>query len=380
MTSSTGAVLEQIQDTDWEALAHELGPGLAERAEQYDRTGQFVEASYGDLRAAGIFWMAIPAELGGGGATFADSCAAIRILGRHCASTALSLAMHTHPVATNVFKHRRGDEGATGILRRLVEQRLVVAGTGANDWLESSGEAVRVEGGFRVTAHKRFVSGAPGAQVFVTSAVYRGPSGPEVVHFSIPFAAAGVRIAETWDAMGMRGTGSHDVLLEEAFVPDGAVVTRRPAGVWHPMWDVVLPTAMPLIVSAYLGLAEAAAELATTGTAGKGAAMASTVGEMTTALTVAQLAVADMVAMNGNHGFRPGLERTSAILARKAIATEAVRETVELAAEVVGGQGFRKGHPMERLVRDARALHFHPLPARRQREFSGRVALGLDPV
>lgn len=365
--------------TDWEAVAHTLGPRLAERAPEYDRTGRFVEESYADLRGAEIFWMGIPGELGGGGATFSETCTVIRVLGRHCGSTALALAMHTHPVATNVVKYRRGDQDAGLILRRLAEARLVVAGTGANDWLASSGEAVRVDGGFRISAHKRFVSGAPGAQIFVTSAPYRTRSGIEVIHFSVPFTTPGVRIVETWDALGMRGTGSHDVMLDEVFVSDRAVVTRRPAGVWHPLWDVVLPTALPLITSAYIGVADAAAALAKTAAAGK-PALATPVGEMDHWHTVAELAWADMVARNRDFGFTPDREGSNAALARKAIITEATGNVVEIAADLVGGAGFRKGHPMERLVRDVRALHFHPLPARRQREFSGRIALGLDPV
>ena len=68
------------------------------------------------------------------------------------------------------------------------------------------------------------------------------------------------------------------------------------------------------------------------------------------------------------------------MLARKAVATEALKQAVELLAELAGGAGFRRGHPVERVVRDVRAMHFHPLPARRQRLFTGRVALGLDPV
>jgi len=90
--------------------------------------------------------------------------------------------------------------------------------------------------------------------------------------------------------------------------------------------------------------------------------------------------LADMVRINDNHGFAPTLEAADAILARKAIAADAVKNTVELAAELVGGPGFFQGHAMERIVRDVRAMHFHPLPARRQRVFSGRIALGYDPV
>lgn len=371
---------EAPTDRDWSRIAQELGSDFEARAQDTDRRGAFVEDNYRDLREQGVFWMGIPGTLNGGGASYAEISATIRELGRHCGSTALAFSMHAHPVALNVFKHLRGDEGATRTLKRIADNRLVIAGTGASDWLDSSGFAVRVDGGFRVTAHKRFVSGAPGAQVFVTSARYETEEGTEVLHFSVPFSADGVEIVETWDAHGMRGTGSHDVVLHEAFVPDGAIVARRPAGVWHPMWDAILPVAMPLITSAYLGLADRATALGLEAAKGKGAPLASSVGEMIDAHTVADLALADMVRINAEYGFVPSHATTSAVLARKALATEAVRRTVELASDLVGGPGFIKGHPMELILRDVRAMHFHPLPVRRQRELAGRVALGLDPV
>ena len=146
------------------------------------------------------------------------------------------------------------------------------------------------------------------------------------------------------------------------------------------MWNVVLPTALPLITAAYVGLAEAAVELAKTAAKRRGAELAPVVGEMTNALTVAQLALADMVRMNDNHRFTPTLELADAILTRKAIAADAVKSTVELASELVGGPGFSRGHPMERIVRDVRAMHYHPLPVRRQQVFSGRLSLGCDPI
>ena len=87
-----------------------------------------------------------------------------------------------------------------------------------------------------------------------------------------------------------------------------------------------------------------------------------------------------MIRGNHNHGFEPTDDLASETLARKTLVATAVMKTVELAAEIVGGAGFFKGHPMERIQRDVKACHFHPLPYRRQFEFSGRVRLGLDPV
>ncbi len=377
---STETRPEVHSEKSWEATARELGATFAERAAEVDRSGSFIADNYHDLRQHDLFWMGIPVEQGGGGASYPELAATIRELGRHCGSTALSFAMHTHPVAVNVFKHLRGDSGATRTLAKLAANHLVIAGTGANDWLDSSGRAVRVDQGFRVTAHKRFVSGAPGAQVFVTSARHDGDVGPEVLHFSVPFNADGIRIIETWDGLGMRGTGSHDVVMDDVFVRDEAIVTRRPAGVWHPMWDVVLPVAMPLITAAYVGMADSATALGRDAARRGGALLAGAVGEMTNALTVAEMALADLVRLTAEYGFVPGPATTAAVLARKAIATDSVKAAVELASELVGGPGFLKGHSIERIVRDVRAMHFHPLPARRQQEFAGRLALGLDPV
>jgi alkylation response protein AidB-like acyl-CoA dehydrogenase len=245
---------------DWANVARDIGEAFAARAAQHDRDGEFVAKNYADLKDRRLFSAAIPAELGGGGASHAEVCAIVREIGRHCGSTGLSYAMHSHPVCVNVFKHVRGDAKATAALTKIAAGELVVAGTGANDWLASNGEASEVEGGYRVNAHKRFVSGGPGADLFVTSAIVDGDDGPEVIHFAVPMASRGIEIQSNWDTLGMRGTGSNDIVMEDVFVAAEAVVARRPAGTWHPMWDVIVPVALPVIVACYVGLAEAAAE------------------------------------------------------------------------------------------------------------------------
>jgi alkylation response protein AidB-like acyl-CoA dehydrogenase len=370
----------QTPDYDWTEIAHDLGRRFAERAAHYDRTLEFVAENYRELREEKLFSAGIPEALGGGGAGHDQLCNIVRVLGSYCGSTALAFAMSTHPVAVNVFKHLKGDAKATETLRKLAAKELIVAGTGANDWLSSSGTAVRVEGGYRVSARKHFVSGSPSAHVFVTSTQYAGQDGTEVLHFSIPFSADGVRIEDNWRTLGMRGTGSHDITLEDVFVPDEAIVARRPAGAWHPMWNAILPVAMPLITACYVGLAEAASEYGVQSAKAKGPYLAAAVGEMTNSLTEARVMLSDMVRIADNYRFTPDVATASAILTRKSLAARAVKATVEKAAEIVGGAGFFQDHPLERIVRDVRAMHFHPLPEARQQIFSGRVALDRDPV
>lgn len=364
---------------DWLQVARMLGPHFADRASQHDTDGSFVAENYSQMKEHRLFSAGIPTALGGGGASYSDVCTIVRTLGQYCSSTALSYAMHSHPVIVNVFKHSRGDKQAAAALGKIAGSELVVAGTGANDWLASNGEAVEVEGGFIVNAHKRFVSGGPGADLFVTSAVHDGDDGPEVIHFAVPMSADGIEIQSNWDTIGMRGTGSNDILMNNVFVPAGAIVARRPVGTWHPMWDVIVPIALPIIVSAYVGLAEKAAELAVDAAIGK-SHLATAVGNMNNQLTMARLAADDMVRIVDELDFTPDLSLTDAALTRKTLAANAVRATVEAAADIVGGAGFFRGHTMERIVRDVRAIHFHPLPERIQQGFSGRLATGLSAI
>lgn len=364
---------------NWVEVARDLGGLFAARAAKHDREGKFVAENYADMKKVRLFSAGIPAELGGGGAAHSEICGLVGEIAQHCGSTALSFAMHSHPVMVNVFKHMRGDDKATATLAKIAANELVIAGTGANDWLASNGEAIETDGGFLVNAHKRFVSGGPGADVFVTSAVYDGDDGPEVLHFAIPFATKGVAIQSNWDTLGMRGTGSNDVLMKDVFVPDAAVVARRPVGFWHPMWDVIVPVALPIIVSAYVGLAEKAADIAVGHACGR-LDLAPTIGRMQNELAIAQIALQDSIRLVDELEFAPDMSITDAILRRKTIAANAVKNVVELAAELVGGSGFFRENTMERIVRDIRALHFHPLPERIQTNFSGRIALGLDPI
>jgi alkylation response protein AidB-like acyl-CoA dehydrogenase len=365
---------------NWNELASKLGGTLSKGTDERDTNNEFVTANYTLLREYGFFKMAIPRGLGGGEADYVDICDVIRELARHCGSTALAFAMHTHPVAVNVFKHLRSDENATATLRKIADNDLIIAGTGANDWLASSGEMVKVEGGYRVSAHKHFVSGSPGAQVFVTSANLESDDDREVLHFAIPFNSEGITRHSNWNTLGMRATGSNDVTLDKVFVPEEAIVARRPAGEWHTMWNVVLPTAMPLIMSSYVGLADAATEFAIKAAAKRPEGMAPVIGEMHNQHTLASIILKDMIRSNDNHRFTPTDDLASETLVRKTLVATAVMKTVELAAEIVGGAGFFKGHPMERIQRDVKACHFHPLPYRRQYDLSGRVLLGLDPI
>jgi len=149
------------------------------------------------------------------------------------------------------------------LLRSVASNNLVLVRSGGSDWIAGSGKAERVEGGWRITARKIFASGVPVGDVLVTSAVWDNPeSGPIVLHFPLPLKGGGVKVLNTWRVLGMRGTGSHDIVIDGAFVPDARSSCAVPRGKWHLLFYVISLLAIPLIYSVCLGVAEAARDIA----------------------------------------------------------------------------------------------------------------------
>lgn len=359
-----------------------LGPQFAARSAELDATDGFIAENYAAMKEAGLMTALIPMEYGGGGATYSEMCEFIRGMAHHCSSTALALSMHQHLVSAAVANDRAGRPGRP-LLDKVVAGNLQLISTGANDWLGSNGSAMRVEGGYRVTAVKPFASGSPSGNVLVTSCAYDDPvDGPIVMHFPVPTKAEGVEIMNDWQTMGMRATGSQTVRLTNVFVPDEAIALRRPRGGYHPAFSVILTVAMPVIMSAYLGAAEAAAAIARNKATARrdDPIVAIQTGEMETLLTTAQIARDDMVRMCNDFDFVPSAELASQILTRKTICAKHVMACAEKALELAGGSGFYRKTGLERLLRDVHGSQFHPLPEKRQHSFTGRLTLGLEPV
>ncbi len=369
----------QVAPIDWLARADALAPRLAAEAGRHDADDSFVAEAWARLKAEGFFSAHVPAELGGGGADYAELAAVIRRLGACCGSTALTYSMHSHLVAAAVWRWRNQNAPTDGLLKRVAAENLALVSSGGADWLKSAGTATRVEGGFRVTARKIFSSGCLAGDLLMTSAVLDDPeAGATVLHFAVPLSADGVSIRETWRVMGMRGTGSHDVELNEVFVPDAAISGRRPQGRWHPLFHIISLIAFPLIYAAYVGVAEGARakalEVARRRPADEG--LVQLVGEMENAFFAAEGALERMIRLAETA--QPGAEATSRAMIGRTHAAEAAIRTVELAMEVAGGGAFHRDLGIERAFRDVQGARFHPLQRKPQLRYTGRLALGLD--
>ena len=199
-----------------------------------------------------------------------------------------------------------------------------------------------------------------------------------MIHFVIPTKTQGVRIEPTWRTMGMRNTASHDIVLEDVLVPEGAVAIRRPRGKWHPLFHLLSIIALPLIYAVYLGVAEAAREraLALVRKRRPDDHLLQVVGEMENQLAAARVAHAHWVALID--GVQAGPESTSKAMIDRTLVARGVLGTADAAMNVAGGAAFFRANGLERLFRDAQGARYHPLQEGLQKTLSARFALGLE--
>jgi alkylation response protein AidB-like acyl-CoA dehydrogenase len=186
-----------------------------------------------------------------------------------------------------------------------------------------------------------------------------------------------VKVLDTWRALGMRGTGSHDIQIDGHVVPEAAVPARRKAGEWHPLFHIIATIAFPLIYSVYVGVAESARDIAI-GLARKKQSsqhMIHLAGRLETELAAARLAVESMLAATRLNA--PSANTINQVMIGKHLVTRHAIAAVELAMELAGGAGFYRAAGLERRFRDIQAARYHPLQTGPQAEYAGAMALGL---
>lgn len=359
-------------------IARELGPVLANRADAEPDEDKYVADNIALLKTSGLVEAGVPRELGGGGADIDELAAMLRTLAYHCGSTGLAFSMHTHQVAVPAWRWQHQKAAAVEpLLKRIASERILLLSSGGSDWIGGSGKAEKVEGGYRISARKIFTSGAPTGDILMTGAILETDEGPMVLHFGIPMSSPHVKVLDTWRTLGMRGTGSHDVLIEGHVVPEAAVAVRRKAGEWHPVFQIIATIAFPLIYAVYVGVAESARDiaigLAKRKTPGRHAI--DLAGRMDTELTGARLASESMLAAVRRNA--PSADTVNQVMIGRQLVARHAIAAVEHAMELAGGAGFYRSAGLERRFRDIQAARYHPLQSGPQAEYAGAMALGL---
>jgi alkylation response protein AidB-like acyl-CoA dehydrogenase len=379
MSTNAARSIDAAKSRSIADIARELGPVFAERADSATDEDQFVADNFASLKAAGLVEAGVPAELGGGGADVDELAEMLRILAYQCGSTALAFSMHTHQVAVPAWRWRVQKAAAVEpLLKRIAAERIIMVSSGGSDWIGGSGKAEKVDGGYRITARKVFSSGSPAGDLLMTGAVLEADGEPPtVLHFGVPMSSPAVKVLDNWRVLGMRGTGSNDVVIDGHIVPEAAVAARRKAGEWHPLFHIIATTAFPLVYSVYLGVAESARDIAIAVAKKKkpDQHMIQLAGRMDTELAAARLARDFMLAAVRLDA--PSAETVNQVMMGRQLCARHAIAAVELAMELAGGAGFYRATGLERRFRDIQAARYHPLQAGPQAQYAGSIALGL---
>jgi alkylation response protein AidB-like acyl-CoA dehydrogenase len=243
--------------------------------------------------------------------------------------------------------------------------------TSGNLFLMPLQQAHRVEGGWRLSGAKRFVSGGEHAKYLLTSALCDG----QPRFFLIDKKDDSIRVEEIWDSMGMRATRSQLLHFQDTLLPESRVLN----------FDPTQPNAIAAgLAWLSIGIAEAAMGFAI------GYAKERRLppeNKPLAELQWVQMAVADMsirleaarsLAMRSATATD---ERTPDFpllqLQAKAAANEAAVSISTAALEIAGGSGYLRSRPIERHVRDAMSGPLMAWSTAVIRDIVGKALLGL---
>lgn len=358
-------------------MAQAVAEAAAPHADRHDLEGSFVEEGVAAAKEVGYLASPAPEELGGTGALTRDVAESQRIIARVCGSTALACSMHLHVALASAWRWRRGDKVVEPMLKKVNDDRAIFVSTGGNDWTKPTAVATPVDGGWKVSGRKTFASISPAAQVAVTFAVIGEPApGAEVIVFGLPLSAEGVTLEQTWDSVGMRGTGSNDIVLDEVFVGEGQVSARRKWGELDRPLLVASLHAWPVVYSTYLGVAEGLVDTVL-GSGKVKATAARQVGLLDSHLRTARWALDAVLADLGDDP-EPTIDNFVSLQQMKRVVNLACQEIALGASELAGGSAYARRGPVDRMARDLRAALYHTYPAETTLVHAGQHRLGLD--
>lgn len=360
------------------ARSDRLAARFAERAGKHDAEGSFPFDNFEDLRHEGYLKLTVPQQFGGEEASLYELVLAQERLARGDGSTALAVGWHIG----QMFHYRYTGRWPETVFARVCEE-IVANGTLMNHLASERATgspsrggrpettAVRTTGGWLISGRKTYSTLSPILELFTLSAAIEGEDA--VGEFLVRKGSGSqVKIEETWDTIGMRATGSHDVVLEQVFVPDDGLLSRSGPGI-KPQGQDDGNGWMLHIPACYIGIASAARDYAIDFARHYKPNSLSTpiaelphiqrhIGLIETELITARTllySVADRWDREdaaGRIALKPELGLA------KYTATNQALSIVDKAMRIVGGASLSRSLPLERWYRDVRAgLHNPPM-------------------
>jgi 3-hydroxy-9,10-secoandrosta-1,3,5(10)-triene-9,17-dione monooxygenase len=377
------------------ARAEALIPVLRERAPRAEELRRLPDETIADLHASGLFRVLQPKRVGGSELPFRALVELVSVIARGDGSTAWVLAnLAAHHWLFGMWPRQAQDEVWGQSPDNLIGSALIFP----------RGRAQKVEGGYRLTGRWPFSSGVDPASWNLVGAIAQDDEAAAVGPRICLLPASDYTIIDTWHVIGLAGTGSKDVAVEDVFVPDHrTLAVDQIAGGPNPGSEVNRSVLYQLpaislfafcIAGVSLGIADSAIEHFTEGTrtrlssySGRNVADFNTVqvhvaeaAALADAARAIMLRDCDEATHSVGEGRMPDLAHRARYRRDGAFAAMLCTKAVDLVFTATGGGAIYARNPLQRAFRDAHAANAHyVLNWDINGAMYGRVALGLPP-
>jgi alkylation response protein AidB-like acyl-CoA dehydrogenase len=360
-----------------ERMRHEtirtLSEQFAQRAAKHDAEASFPHENIEALRESGYVAWTTPREFGGQEISLYEMLLHQEQLGRGDGSTALAIGWHVGMMLSLRTTRAFPEPLFAEVCRSVVERGALINSCASEPATGSPSRGGRpqttatpVSGGYRISGRKTFSTLSPALDwILVTAGI---ADSEDVGEFLV--TGDDVQVVETWNTMGMRATGSHDIVLDGVFVPEERLISRHKPGEKSPRnsdgsgWTLHIP-------ACYLGIALAARDFAARYAAtyqpnslphpiAKVPHIQEKLGQMELKLLSARTLMYDIARRWDEADANARLAMRPQLGAVKTLATNTAIEVVDLAMRVVGGRSIWRDLPLERMYRDVRAGLYNP--------------------
>jgi len=359
---------------------------IREYSDQADRDRRLAPEVARAFVNAGLYRLPAPKQFGGAEADPMTQVEVIEAVSRADGSAGWNLM-----IGIEHFAMIKPDFGWCEEL--IGDRNVVMSGSTA-----ATGRADRVDGGYRISGHWQFASGVHNSQLFAaTVALYEDgqkQSFPPRVYALVK--QGDFKIVDAWQVGGMRGSGSHDVVVDDVFVPEGHMIDHS-VGTTSDTPLARFPAAPRLSynkAAVALGIARHALDEFYVIALKKKPRFSSSklhtrpfvqnaVARAEIRLRASRAFVLEMTETLWNYVCDkqtiPNEERAMFHLAC-CDSAQACVEVVDLVCEAVGTTANELSSPLERIARDARVVRQHVTVAPQHIIDGGRVLLGLEPT
>ncbi len=364
-----------MQKTARDFAQNEIAPVAAE----YDRSGEYPAEVVKKAFQAGLVYGAIPERYGGDGLSAIDQLIIAEELSAGCSGISTCIAINSL-AAIPLVLFGSDKQKETYLTKICAEEKLMalcVTEPGAGSDVSSITTAAEKDGGtYRISGTKTFITNGGVADYYVVFASVDRKLGQKgITAFLVPSDTPGITVGKKEDKMGQRAANTTDVIFDNALVPAENRIGNEGQG-----FKIIMNTfnhSRPGVGVSAVGVARSAMEYSL-----KYAAEREQFGVPIFMHQSIMFMLADMakdiqagrlLAWQAAWKSSQGLDNSKEAAFAKVFCGDMVMRVTTDAAQILGGYGYIKDYPVEKMMRDAKVFQIYEGTAQIQRLLIGRA-------